>query len=212
MNTTPCFLLSLSAAALLSGVVPWTGFAQAVDPTPNATTTTTTTTTTDPNNPAASTSQTTVTTTAQPTPVGQHTADIELTVSRGRLQAYFGRASRGEKLEVGSASINIKLPSRATVTKLANRDDDSPGSQHITADNPWHVVVPFDGPGRYVFNISDWDDDAVVTSCVVKVDGQVIFSGHGRSDDFNGWTEKFYGESVRKSGSREIAFIVAGDR
>ena len=205
MKTIPSRLLSLSAAALLIGATPSVVLAQT-----STTTTTTTTSTPDPTAPGVTTSQTTVTTTAQPTPVGQHTADIEITVSRGRVQAYFGRAARGEKLEVGSASINIKLPSRATVTKLASRDDDSPGAQHVTADNPWHVVVPFDGSGRYVFNISDWDD-ATVTSCVVKVDGQVIFSGHGSDDDFNGWAQKFYGADVRKSGSREIAFVVAGD-
>ena len=205
MKTIPS-LLFLSAAALLTTLSPVALRAQ--------TSTTTTTTTVDPDNPDATvTKQTTVTTTTgQPTPVGQHVADIEITVSRGRLQAYFGRAPRGEKVELGSASLDIKLPSRATVTKLASRDDDSPGTQHITVDTPWHVTVPFDGGGRYVFNISDWDDDAVVTSCVVKVDGQVLFSGHGRAEDFNGWSEKFYGDNVRKSGSREIAFIVADER
>lgn len=174
---------------------------------PSTTTTTTTT------NPDGSVSRTTTTTTDQPaTPVplpGQHVADIELVVAKGSCQAYFGNAARGEKLEIGSAEINIKLPSRATVTKLASRDDDSGGSKHVTPDNPWHVTVPFDGPGRYVFNISDWDD-AVVTACVVKVDGQVIFSGHGSEDDFKGWAQKFYAEGVRKTGDREIAFIVTG--
>ena len=199
-------LLFLSAAALLGIASPTAIHAQ--------TSTTTTTTTVDPNNPDATvTKQTTVTTTtAQPTPVGQHVADIELTVSRGRVQAYFGRAPRAEKIGIGDASIKFDVPSRATVTKLASRDDDSPGARHVTVEDPWHIQVPFDGGGRYVFNISDYDDDPVITSCVVKVDGQVIFSGHGRADDFNGWAEKFYGDGVRKSGSREIAFIIAGDR
>ena len=200
MKTTPSLLLSFSAAALLTTLLPVLLRAQ---------TSTTTTTTVDPNAPDATvTKQTTVTTTTQPVPAAQHIADIELVVSRGRVQAYFGRAPRGEKVEVGSASFNIKLPSRSTVTKLASRDDDSPGAQHVTVDNPWHVQVPFDGPGRYVFNISDYDVDPVIVSCVVRVDGQVMFSGHGRADDFNGWAEKFYGANVRKSGSREIAFVV----
>ena len=205
MKTTPSLLLSLSAAALLTTVSPVVLRAQ--------TSTTTTTTPVAPNSPdATAPKQTTVTTTTEPTPVGQHVADIEITVARGRVQAYFGRAARGEKLEVGGASLNIKLPSRSTVTKLASRDDDSPGAEHITEDHPWHVQVPFDGPGRYVFNVSDYDNDPVITSCVVKVDGQVMFSGHGSADDFNGWAEKFYGDGVRKSGSREIAFVIAGDR
>ena len=63
-----------------------------------------------------------------------------------------------------------------------------------------------------MFNISDWDNNAVVTSCVVKIDGVVVFSGHGSEDDFNGWAQKFYGEGVRKTGSREIAFIVGAER
>ena len=90
MKTTPSLLFSLSAAALLTTVSPRAVRAQ--------TSTTTTTTTVDPNNPDATvTKQTTVTTTAQPTPVGQHVADIELTVSQGRVQAYFGRAKRSRE-------------------------------------------------------------------------------------------------------------------
>ncbi len=205
MKTIPSRLWSVAAVILLAAA-----------PGLQAQTSTTTTTTVvpDPTSPTGTATQTTVTTTApaQPTPLpGQHVAEIELVVARGKVQAYFGNAARGEKLEIGSAEINIKLPSRATVTKLASRDDDSPNSKHVTADNPWHVSVPFDGPGRYVFNISDWDD-AVVTSCVVKVDGQVVFSGHGSEDDFKGWAQKFYGEGVRKTGDREIAFIVNGAR
>lgn len=206
MKIIPSLLLS-SAAAILLGVAPYS-YAQ-----DSTTTTTTTTTVPNPGDPALSTSRTTVTTTtSQPTPLpGQHVAEIELVLAKGKCQAYFGAAARGEKLEIGSAEINIKLPSRATVQKLASRDDDNPGAHHVTADNPWHVTVPFDGPGRFVFNISDWDD-AVVASCVVKVDGQVLFSGHGRADEFNDWPEKFYGEGVRRTGDREIAFIVAGPR
>ena len=204
MKTTPSLLGSLSAALLIT-VLPVAVRAQ--------TSTTTTTTTVDPNAPDATvTKQTTVTTTTEPTPVGQHVADIELTVARGRVQAYFGRAARAETIGIGDAKLKLDLPSRATVTKLASRDDDSPGAQHVTEDHPWHVQVPFDGAGRYVFNISDYDNDPVITSCVVKVDGQVLFSGHGSADDFNGWAEKFYGDGVRKSGSREVAFIVGGDR
>ena len=205
MKTTPSLLLALSAAALLTTLSPAMLRAQ--------TSTTTTTTTVDPNNPDATiTKQTTTTTTTQPTPVGQHVADIELTVARGRVQAYFGRAARAETIGIGDAKLKLDLPSRATVTKLASRDDDSPGAQHVTEDHPWHVQVPFDGGGRYVFNISDYDNDPVISSCVVKVDGQVMFSGHGSADDFNGWAEKFYGDGVRKSGGREIAFIIAGER
>ncbi len=66
----------------------------------------------------------------------------------------------------------------------------------------------FSGPGRYVFNIVEWDDDAVVTAALVRVDGQVMFAGHGSEDDLNGWAQKTYGPGVAKSGSREIAFVL----
>lgn len=156
---------------------------------------------------------TTVTTIPAVTPLpGQHIAEIEIAVSRGSIQAYFGQAARGEKLDLGGLKLNVKLPSTATVTKIASRDKDSDGSKRVTPDNPWHVVVPFDGPGRFVFNIVEWDDDPVVVSAVVKVDGIVLFSGHGSEDDFNGWAQKSYGPEVRKTGSREIAFIVGGAR
>ncbi len=184
--------------------------------------TTTTTTTTNPDGSTTTTEKTTTTapattTTAEPTPVvvervaGQHVVEIELAVSRGSVQAYFGRAPRGEKLSVGSAELSFKLPSTATVTKIVSRDDDSSGSHKVTPDHPWHVSVPFNGSGRYVFNISDWSDDPVVAAAVVRVDGVVMFSGHGSEDDLNGWAQHAYGQGVRKTGSREIAFVLGDE-
>ena len=183
-------------------------------------TTTTTTTTTNPDGSTTTTERTTTTapaTTAEPTPVvverapGQHVVEIELAVSRGSVQAYFGRAPRGEKVQVGSAELSFKLPTTATVTKIVSRDDDSSGSHKVTPDHPWRVSVPFNGPGRYVFNISDWSDDPVVTAAVVRVDGVVMFSGRGSEDDLNGWAQHAYGQGVRKTGSREIAFVLADE-
>ena len=153
---------------------------------------------------------------ANPAPVvervaNQHVVEIELAVSHGSVQEYFGRAPKGEKVQIGSAELSVKLPSTATVTKLVSRDDDSAGSHKVTADHPWHVNVPFEGAGRYVFNISDWSDDPVVTAAIVKVDGVVMFSGHGSEDDLNGWVQHAYGAGVHKTGSREIAFILPAE-
>ena len=208
MKTIPSLLCALCATTLLTLTATPSLRAQ------SETTTTTTTTTVDPNNPEAvtKTTKTTVTTTGEPAPLpGQHVAEIELVVAEGSVQAYFGRAARGEKVEIGSVDINIKLPSTATVTKLAERDGDSDGAHKVTRNNPWHVTVPFDGPGRFVFNISDWDD-AVVTACVVKVDGQVVFSGHGGKDEFKNWVQTEYAEGVKRTGDREIAFLVGPNR
>ncbi len=211
MNKFFTSLLPCTAAALLLGSTAPSSQAQ-------TSTTTTVTTTVEPTptpTPAPVVTETTTTTVrttdtvapVQPLP-GQHTAEIEIVLSRGSVEAYFGRAARGEKLDIGGASLNIKLPSTATVTKLASRDKHSDGAQRVTADNPWHVVVPFSGGGRYVFNIVEWDDDPVVVSAFVKVDGNVIFSGHGRSDDFSDWAQKTFGPEVRKTGSREVAFLL----
>ncbi len=150
---------------------------------------------------------------AAPPPVvvpapGEHIVEIELAVSRGSVQAYFGRAARNEKVEVGNAKLIFKAPSTLTVTKLASRDKDAPGSQRVTPDNPWIVRVPFVGPGRYVFNIVEWDDDPVVTAAVVKLDGAVVFSGRGSEEDINGWAVKNFAAGVNKTGTREIAFAV----
>ena len=38
-----------------------------------------------------------------------------------------------------------------------------------------------------------------------------MFSGRGSEDDLNGWAEHDYGPGVRKTGSREIAFVLAGE-
>lgn len=139
---------------------------------------------------------------------GEHILDIELAVSRGSVQAYFGRAPRNEKVEVGGAKLTFKAPSTLTVTKLASRDKDAPGSQRVTPDNPWIVRVQFAGPGRYVFNIVEWDDDPVVTAAVVKLDGVVLFSGRGSEEDLNGWAVKNFAPGVNKTGTRELAFVV----
>ncbi len=139
---------------------------------------------------------------------GEHIAEIQLTVSRGSVQAYFGRAPRRETVGIGSVDLSIKLPSTANVTKLASRDKDSDGPRRITPDNPWSVRVRFSGPGRYVFNLVEWDDDPIVTSALVRVDGQVVFAGHGSEDNLNGWAQKTYGPGVVKSGSREVAFTL----
>ena len=204
MNKFFSSLLPLATAALLLVVVPAAVRAQTtttttvIQPTPTPTVTQETTTTIQPTAPVVP---------VQPLP-GQHTAEIEIVLSHGTVEAYFGRAARGEKIEIGSASLNIKLPSTATVTKLASRDKNSDGATRVTVDNPWHVVVPFNGGGRYVFNIVEWDHDPVVVSAVLKVDGNVIFSGHGRSDDFSDWGQKYFGPEVRKTGSREVAFLL----
>ncbi len=183
-------------------------------PLASAQTTTTTTTVIQPTPTPVPvvTEQTTTTTTQTTVPVqplpGQHTAEIEIILSHGTVEAYFGRAARGEKVNLGDLSLNIKLPSTATVTKIASRDKTSDGANRVTVDNPWHVVVPFTGGGRYVFNIVEWDHDPVVVEALLKVDGNVIFSGHGRDDDFSNWPQTSYGEGARKTGSREVAFIL----
>ncbi len=166
-----------------------------VNPDGSVTTTTTTTTTAAPDVAAA------------PVP-GEHVVEIELAVRRGSVQAYFGRAAARERAEVGGLEIDVRLPSSATVTKIAARDKTSEGSKRVTPDNPWAVRVPFSGPGRYVFNIQEWDDDPVVTACTVRVDGAVVFTGRGSEDDLEGWAVKQYGPNVRKTGRREVAFVL----
>ena len=207
MKPTLSFLSCLGVLAALTVTAPSRSRAQTTEQT---TTTTTTTTvvpspTPVPGQVVTVPGQTTVVT-VQPTPAvivaqpGQHVAEIEMTVSRGSVRAYFGRAPRGEKADIGGLHLDIKLPSTATVAD---------GGPRVSAENPWHTVVPFDGAGRYVFNIVGWDNDPIVTSVVVKIDGVVMFTGHGKQDDFDDWGQATYGPGVRKTGSREIAFNLA---
>ncbi len=225
MKRSPLTLLAASTAFLLVAATAPLALAQdsPTDPTnpttvvpaptvsavPSQTQTTVTTTAPD----QTKTTQTTVTTTPAvpvvPVQPGQHLAEIEIVLTHGDVQAYFGRAPRGEKFSVGDASFNIKLPSTATVTKLAKRDKTcEEGADKVTVDNPWHVTVPFSEPGRYVFNIVEWDDDPVAALVLVKVDGVVKFEGHGSDDDMRNWPQAVYGEGVHRTGSREIAFDV----
>ena len=216
MKPTLTFLSGLSVLAALAVTAPSHSRAQTTEQT---TTTTTTTTvvpspTPVPGQVVTVPGQTTVVT-VQPTPAiivaqpGQHVAEIEMTVSRGSVRAYFGRAPRGEKADIGGLHLDIKLPSTATVAQIVSRGTDADGGPRVSAENPWHTVVPFDGAGRYVFNIVGWDNDPVVTSVVVKIDGVVMFAGHGKQDDFDDWGQATYGPGVRKTGSREIAFNLA---
>ena len=216
MKPPTSFLSCLCVLAAFTVAAPPRSHAQATE----QTTTTTTTTTVVPASPTPVPAQvvpgqTTVVTTVQPTPAvivaqpGQHVAEIEMTVARGSVRAYFGRAPRGEKADIGGLHLDLKLPSTATVTQITSRGTDADGGPRVSAENPWHTVVPFDGAGRYVFNIVGWDNDPIVTSVVVKIDGIVMFSGHGRQDDFDDWTQATYGPGVRKTGSREIAFNLA---
>ena len=192
-----CILAALAAVSPLAN-------AQTVEKT-----TTTTTTTVVPASPTPvpaevvpAPGQTTVVT-VQPTPAvvvaqpGQHLAEIDLSVSRGSVRAYFGRAPRGEKADIGGLHLDIKLPSTATVTQIVSRGTDADQGPRITEGNPWHVAVPFDGAGRFVFNIVGWDNDPIVTAAVVKVDGVVLFGGHGKQDDFDDWGQATYGTGVR---------------
>jgi hypothetical protein len=210
-SAATAFLLVAAAAPLAYGQAP------VIQPSPTVTdvptqTQTTVTTTTVPTQ--TQTTQTTVTNVpVSPAPVvtaqpARHTAEIEIVLTHGTVAAYFGRAPRGEKFDIGDAQIRIKLPSTATVTKLASRDKSSDGADKVTVDNPWHVLVPFNEGGRFVFNIVDWDDDPVVALALVKVDGVVKFEGHGRDDEFRNWAQATYGEGVHRTGSREIAFDV----
>ncbi len=139
---------------------------------------------------------------------GQHLAEIELVLTHGSVEAYFGEAPRGEKFSLGDASIRVKLPSTATVTKLASRDKASEGAKRVTPDNPWHVTVPFSDTGRFVFNIVEWDDDPVVAVALVKIDGVIVFEGHGSEENISDWPQKTFGVGVHKTGSREVAFEV----
>jgi hypothetical protein len=211
------FLLLAAAAPLALAQDP------VVEPTPTVSTvpTQTQTTVTTTGDGQTKTTQTTVTTAptapvpsvttlqpAAPVPAARHMAELEIVLTQGDVQAYFGRAPRGEKFSIGDASLRIKLPSTATVTKLASRDKTSEGADKVTVDNPWHVMVPFNEGGRYVFNIVEWDDNPVAALVLVKVDGVVKFQGHGSDDDFKNWPEAIYGEGVHRTGSREIAFDV----
>ena len=210
----PSLLAAAAAtAALFFATVPRASAQFTPDPTPAAGGTSTTTV-----NPDGSVTTTTTTTTAPgavaapappaaPVP-GEHVVEIELSVRRGSVQAYFGRAAARERAEIGGLEIDVRLPSTATVTKIAARDKTSEGPKRVTADNPWAVRVPFAGPGRYVFNLQEWDDDPVVTACTVRVDGEVKFSGRGSEDDLDGWAVRNFGPGVRKTGRREIAFVL----
>jgi hypothetical protein len=73
-------------------------------------------------------------------------------------------------------------------TKFASRDDDTRPNR-VTVGDPWHVNIKFSGPGTYIFDISDWDDNPSV-SVLLTIDGKIYFKGSGASPNYKGWTDK----------------------
>lgn len=131
-----------------------------------------------------------------------HTAIIKLEVSTNSAGGHFSRWDGSTQATVDVYGVPITIPTDGdNFTKLANRDDDT---SDVTQDSPWHQTVAFDGDGVYIFDLADWGDPGW---CVVQldIDGVTRFKGAGNTDNYDSWTEKYYGPKTRKTDDREIA-------
>jgi hypothetical protein len=134
-----------------------------------------------------------------------HVAEIDISVTRGAVGSHF--SVYGGHGTVAIDGHNIEIPFTSKFTKLASRDDSSAGPRRVTPDNPWRTTVQFSGPGRFIFDISDWDGDPAV-SVLLKIDEKIYFKGSGTASNYDAWTDRQYGPGVQKTDDREIAFTL----
>jgi hypothetical protein len=138
----------------------------------------------------------------RPAYAADHLAEIDVSVTQGAVGCHFSVYGGHGQVTVDGRTIDIPFTSR--ITKLASRDDSSNPSR-VTPNNPWRTTVQFSGPGRFIFDIADWDDSPAV-NVLLTIDGRVYFRGSGTANNYGAWSNKQYGSGVRQTDDREIAF------
>ena len=147
----------------------------------------------------------------------EHTARVILTTSRGSIGShfsqYFGRDHfsipiplPGDDEGNGGGYVWIDFPGKSDYRKLMMRDDDR--GPHVTADNGWDQQITFQGPGIFILDLSDWDDDPNA-HVQLLIDGQVVWEASGTSDNYRDWNITGRAPNVRVTDDREIAIDIA---
>lgn len=142
-----------------------------------------------------------------------HTAHIIISTTSGSIGAHFSRYYGQNKLptiiptDTEGGFVYVELPIGSDYTKLMARDDEF--GPRITPGNGWNQQVSITGPGIYVLDLPDWDDDpnAYVE---LHIDGVIVWEATGTGDNYRkDWNIITRAKNVRVTDDREIAIDLA---
>jgi hypothetical protein len=127
---------------------------------------------------------------------------LEIKVTSGNVGAHFSRYNGPYSIGVSYKGIKMNIPTgKSNYTKLFNRDDDT---RRIYAGENWVLSnKDLGGNGIFILDLADWDGATAYVKLVIN--GQLMFEGQGSCGNFDCWTDKKYGDKVRKTDDREIA-------
>ena len=138
-----------------------------------------------------------------------HTAHIIISTTSGSIGAHFSRYFGQNKLpaiiptDTEGGFVFVELPIGSDYTKLMARDDEF--GPRITPGNGWNQQVVITGPGIFVLDLPDWDDDpnAYVE---LHIDGAIVWEAAGTGDNYRkDWKIITRAKNVRVTDDREIA-------
>jgi len=142
---------------------------------------------------------------------GEHTVNLEITVYHGAVGAHFSRYDGHKTVDGKVGPVGVSVPTFGSrFTKLASRDDSNSGDERrIVPGKPW-ILKDFkvQGAGTYILDLADWDDSPDVYVKLI-IDGKLRFEGRGTANNYNGWSNKKFGEATRKTDDREIAIDIS---
>jgi hypothetical protein len=142
-----------------------------------------------------------------------HTAHIVISTTAGSIGAHFSRYYGQNKLpaiiptDTEGGFVFVELPIGSDYTKLMARDDEF--GPRITPGNGWNQQVAITGPGIFVLDLPDWDDDpnAYVE---LHIDGVIVWEASGSGENYRkNWNIITRAKNVRVTDDREIAIDLA---
>jgi len=144
----------------------------------------------------------------------QHTAHVVITTFQGTIGAHFSQYFGQNTFPVpvptdpDGGFAFVDFPIGSNYTKLMARDDQF--GPPITHGNGWNQQVQINGPGIFILDLSDWNDDPNGTSVQVMIDGQVIWQAQTNysKDNYKDWQIAIRAQNVRITDDREIAIDV----
>jgi len=109
----------------------------------------------------------------------------------------------------------IQLPGPSKYTKIRHMDDDST-PKRMQRGQRYDETFPVQGPGIFIFDVSDWSNDCNI-EVAITVDDKLLFFGSSygldghkvdRSNLSNWHNNPDWKDHVRQTDDREIAFAL----
>jgi len=134
----------------------------------------------------------------------EHTIEIEVKASEGKVSAHFARCDGGLELkpivDANGTMREMKAPTAKRKDKnIKAREGESP----IVTGEPWKEKFTVSGDGVYVLRLSAWQEKSNASVKLI-IDGEVRFEGSGSKDDIEKWAYKKYAGKTRKTDDLEV--------